>query len=387
MSISEPGSPSSTSSQGSLGKQMSELSISSTPLTAKSEEVKLFTVLFNKSTPQEQDFYIDQFFKNMSDNSLKRYYNSVDPNKRNDKKNATNCVKKFLINPEKKEACAGFSNTFESFKFFETYRTFLDNFKFPPTSTMSLPQLELLSMLIFSNSEPKALSSCKFVVQSVMFGTGNVTKYATYSSSEGKLDYKKDEESEVKTDDLLDFLKSIGITNNVITKNFNLGKMSKPTDIPIDKQANSELTFDKTYFVFDFVNPKGNKSIITMRLGKTTRLGETTSTVTDCKFVVYNIKEHDVVETYSWDGTIDDMKFYHECEGGPKLSAEITGNADVADVAAGGASKRRYSKSTNKTKRTKGARRTKRRNIKKNKSRRKYGKARNTKRKLRRFHH
>jgi hypothetical protein len=221
-----------------------------------------------------------------------------------------------------------------------------------------------------------------------MFVTGNVTnlKYATYSSSEDKLDYKEVEQPvqvTKTTNELLDFLKRIGITNNVITKNFNLGKMSKPTDIPIDKQANSELTFDKTYFVFDFVNPQGNKSIITMRLDTTM------GTVTKCKFVVYNIKEHNLVETYEWDGTIDDMKFYHECEGGPKLSAEITGNADVADdpPGGGGAGKRRYSKSTNKTKRTKRARRTKRRNIKKNKSRRKYGKARNTKRKLHRFHH
>jgi hypothetical protein len=386
MSSSEPGSPSSpssTSSQDSLGDKMSELSISSTPLTAKSKEVNWFTVLFSQSTPEEKDFYVDEFFKYMPRHNLLRKGHI-----QTDKKNADNCIKNFLIEPTNKEACTGFGPIDMHRPFLNTaYREFLKNFKFPPTSTMSLPQLELLSMLIFSKREPEALSSCKFVVQSVMFGTDNVTKYATYSSSEDKLDYKEVEQPvqvTKTTDELLDFLKSIGITNNVITKNFNLGKMSKPTDIPIDIQANRELTFDKTYFVFDFVNPKGNKSIITMRLGKTTRLGETTSTVTDCKFVVYNIKEHGVVETYSWDGTIDDMKFYHECEGGPKLSAEITGNVDDAD---GGAGKRRYSKSTNKTKRAKRARRTKRRNIKKNKSRRKYGKARNTKRKLRRFHH
>ena len=375
MSSSGPPSPT------SLGEQMSSLSISSTPLTADSEEVNWFKLLFSQSTPKEQDFYVDEFFKYMPQNNLLRKQHKQ--HIQTDKKNADNCIKKFLIDPTNKEACTGFGPIDMHRPHLNiAYTEFLDNFKFPPTSTMSLPQLELLSMLIFSNREPKALSSCKFVVQSVMFGVTNL-KYATYSSSEDKLDYKEVEQpvQETKTtDDLLKFLKSIGITNNVITKNFNLGKMSKPTDIPIDKQANSELTFDKTYFVFDFVNPKGNKSIITMRLGKTT------NTVTDCKFVVYNIKEHGVVETYSWDGTIDDMKFYHECEGGPKLSAEITGNADDPPPA-GGASKRHYSKSTNKTKRAKGVRRTKRRNIKKNKSRRKYGKVRNTKRKLRRFHH
>ena len=383
MSSPEPGSPTSQGSDSSLSSPMDRLSISRPSLTADSEEVKLFTILFNKSNTEEQNFYIDQFFEKMSDTSLlKRYYYNKTLKGAAGRTNAISCVKKFLTDP-KTNVCVGFSSEFKSFKLFEAYRTFLDDFKFPLfSSTMSLPQLELLSMLIFSNREPKALSSCKFVVQSVMFGVTNL-KYATYSSSEDKLDYKEVEQpvQETKTtDDLLKFLKSIGITNNVITKNFNLGKMSKPTDIPIDKQANSELTFDKTYFVFDFVNPKGNKSIITMRLGKTT------NTVTDCKFVVYNIKEHGVVETYSWDGTIDDMKFYHECEGGPKLSAEITGNADDPPPA-GGASKRHYSKSTNKTKRAKGVRRTKRRNIKKNKSRRKYGKVRNTKRKLRRFHH
>jgi len=118
-------------------------------------------------------------------------------------------------------------------------------------------------------------------------------------------------------------------------------------------------------------------------------LGETTGTVTDCKFIVYNITETFEVEEYSWNVKIDNMTFHHGCEGGVIIPAGITGDADVADdpPGGGGAGKRHYSKSTNKTKRTKRARRTKRQNIKKNKSRRKYGKARNTKRKLRRFHH
>ena len=155
--------------------------------------------------------------------------------------------------------------------------------------------------------------------------------------------------------------------------------MSKPANIPRDIEAKKAIKFNKTFFVFDFINQQGKNTIITMLLG------ETTGTVTDCKFIVYNITEKTLeVEEYSWDVKIDNMTFHHGCTGGRKVSSGITGDVDDAD---GGAGKRRYSKSTNKTKRAKRARRTKRQNIKKNKSRRKYGKARNTKRKLRRFHH
>ena len=372
MSSSEPVSPSSTSSQGSLGEQMRSLSISSTPLTAKSEEVKLFTVLFNKSTEKEQDFYIDQFFKNMSDNSLKRYYNSVDPNKRNDKKNATSCVR-FFLKGEKQSSCTGIG-LMKTYKqgLFETYRKFLDNFKFPLfSSTMSLPQLELLSMLIFSNREPEALSSCNFMVNSVEFDDAFNMKY-----ERGTITYVVKDVNEI-----LNWLQhSIGMINNVTNSNLKLGKITKPANIPRDIEAKKAIKFNKTFFVFDFINQQGKNTIITMVLG------ETTGKVTDCKFIVYNITEKLEVESYSWDVKIDDMTFHHGCTGGPKVSSGVTGDADDTP-AAGGASKRRYSKSTNKTKRAKRARRTKRRNIKKNKSRRKYGKARNTKRKLRRFHH
>lgn len=372
MSDSEPHSPTSISSEGSLSGQMINLSIRRPELTANSEEVKLFTVLFSQSTPEEQDFYIDEFFQNMSDKLLlKRYYSVDTKGNQENKKNATNCVKKFLIDPTKKEACVGFSNKFESFNFFETYRNFLKNFKFPlSSSTMSLPQLELLSMLIFSNREPEALSSCNFMVNSVEFDGAFNMKY-----ERGTITYDVENVNE-----LLDWLQNIGIINNVITSNLNLGKISKPANIPRNIEAKKAIKFNKTFFVFNFTNKQKKNTIITMVLG------ETRGTVTDCKFIVYNITETPEVETYSWDGTIDNMTFHHGCEGGPPVPSGVTGDADDPP-GGGGAGKRRYSKSTNKTKRTKGARRTKRRNIKKNKSRRKYGKARNTKRKLRRFHH
>ena len=369
MSSPEPGSPTSQGSDSSLSSPMDRLSISRPSLTADSEEVKLFTILFNKSNTEEQNFYIDQFFEKMSDTSLlKRYYYNKTLKGAAGRTNAISCVKKFLTDP-KTNVCVGFSSEFKSFKLFEAYRTFLDDFKFPLfSSTMSLPQLELLSMLIFSNREPEALSSCDFMVNSVDFdNTSNIR-------------YERGESKPAKTvTELLDFLQHIGINNNVTTRNFKLGKMSKPANIPRDIEAKKAIKFNKTFFVFDFINQQGKNTIITMLLG------ETTGTVTDCKFIVYNITEKTLeVEEYSWDVKIDNMTFHHGCTGGRIVSSGITGDVDDAD---GGAGKRRYSKSTNKTKRAKRARRTKRQNIKKNKSRRKYGKARNTKRKLRRFHH
>jgi hypothetical protein len=247
--------------------------------------------------------------------------------------------------------------------FFTTFRAFLDNFKFPLfSSTMSLPQLQLLSMLIFSNSEPKSVLNCKFMVNDVDFD--NVSN----------IEYEGDPGTLVKNvNELLDFLQSIGIINNVITRNFNLGKMSSSAIIP-GIEADVGLKFDNTYFVFELENSENNRIIITMKLGTTE------GTVTNCSFVVIKVDQRNKTETYKWDCKINNMTFHHGCQGGVKPSPAITG-----DISVGGSSKRRYSKSTNKTKRDKRVRRTQRRNIKKNKSRRKYGKARNTKRKLRRF--
>ncbi len=369
MSDSEPPSPSSPSSQDSLGEQISRLSISRPSLTADSEEVKLFTILFNKSNTEEQNFYMKNFLDSGGTglSSFKTRFVKIN----------NNCLKTFLLNPAATTACAsGGVLTHETKQsLFIAYRKFLDNFKFPLfSSTMSLPQLELLSMLIFSKREPEALSSCDFMVNSVDFYNTSNIEY-----ERGTIKHDVDNVNE-----LLDWLESIGIINKQTTMNLKLGKISKPANIPRDIEAQKAIKFNKTFFVFDFINPQGNKSIITMVLG------ETTGKVTDCKFIVYNItktlEKTLEVEEYSWDVKIDDMTFHHGCTGGVGVSRGITGNADDPP-GGGGAGKRRYSKSTNKTKRAKRARRTKRQNIKKNKSRRKYGKARNTKRKLRRFHH
>ena len=69
---SSPPSPTSTSSEGSLSGKMGNLSISSQSETTKSKEVNWFTVLFNQSTPDEQKFYIDEFFKYMPQKNLLR---------------------------------------------------------------------------------------------------------------------------------------------------------------------------------------------------------------------------------------------------------------------------------------------------------------------------
>jgi len=229
MNSPEPGSPT------SLSGLMGNLSISP-PLTAKSEEVKLFTVLFTESIPNEQNFYIDQFFEKISDNLLKRYYDNDAPKGIHNRTNAINCVKQFLTNP-KTNVCTGFSSSFGSFKLFEAYRDFLDDFKFPPfSSTMSLPQLQLLSMLIFSNSEPESLSTCNFMVNSVDFGNTSNIQYERGKSKSTK-----------NVTELLDFLQHIGINNNVITNNFKLGKMSKPANIPRDIEARKAIKFNKTF--------------------------------------------------------------------------------------------------------------------------------------------
>lgn len=231
---------------------------------------------------------------------------------------------------------------------------------------MSLPQLQLLSMLIFSNSEPISVSNCKFNVNKVDFEeSGNVSNIV-YEGVDGRSPSKD-------VNELLVFLKSIGIINNVITRNLKLGKMSSPVIIPGIK-TDKGLKFDNTFFVFELENSENNKIITTMKLGTTE------GTDTNCNFVVIKVNDRNQTEMYRWDCKINNMTFYHGCTGAVSIPESETGNVGV-----GGSSKRRYSKSTNKTKRNKRARRTQRRNIKKNKSRRKYGKARNTKRKLRRF--
>jgi hypothetical protein len=363
--MSSPGTPT------SLGSSMDKLSISKTRemLTSQSNEVKLFSFLFKQSNPDEQAFYIDQFFQYMpAEIYLKKHYTSTTKSGEDNKANAISCVKKFLMDTET-DVCTGFGaiNSIKQ-ELFITFRKFLDNFKFPLfSSTMSLPQLQLLSMLIFSNSEPKSVSNCKFMVNDVDF------------DSVSNIAYEGDPGTLVKNvknvKELLDFLQSIGIINNVITRNFNLGKMSSSAIIP-GIEADVGLKFDNTYFVFELENSENNRIIITMKLGTTE------GTVTNCSFVVIKVDQRNKTETYKWDCKINNMTFYHRCKGGATVSATITG-----DISVGGSSKRRYSKSTNKTKRDKRVRRTQRRNIKKNKSRRKYGKARNTKRKLRRFRH
>jgi hypothetical protein len=254
---------------------------------------------------------------------------------------------------------------------FQTFRAFLDNFKFPPFSpTMSLPQLQLLSMLIFSNSEPESVKNCNFNVNDVDFEeSGDVSniKYEGETAPTSRKDVK--DRNNVK--ELLDFLESIGIIIKAITRNFNLGKLSSPVIIPGIK-ADKGLKFDNTFFVFELENSENNKIITTMKLGTTE------GTYTNCNFVVIKVDNRSKTEMYRWDCKINNMTFYHGCKGAVPIPISVSARV-------GGSSKRRYSKSTNKTKRNKRARRTQRRNIKKNKSRRKYGKARNTKRILRRF--
>ena len=359
----------------SLVSSMGSLGIHKTPkiLTSDSEEVKLFSVLFNKSTSQEQDFYINRFFKKMTaEMSLKKYYTNTNRSNVKQKNIAINCVKNFLNNTDI-DVCIGLGPIGSIKKdLFTTFRAFLNKFKFPTFSpTMSLPQLQLLSMLIFSNSEPKSLSTCNFMVNNVDFTKTTNIQYELGTSKSSK-----------SVIELLDWLYSIGIINNVITNNLDLGKMSSPVIIPViipGIKADKGLEFNNTFFVFELENSK-NKIITTMKLGTTEGAD------TNCNFVVIKVDDRSKTETYRWDCKINNMTFYHGCEGAVGIPTSVSAQVDDDDEAGvGGSSKRRYSKSTNKTKRNKRARRTQRRNIKKNKSRRKYGKARNTKRILRRF--
>ena len=364
MSSHDPVSPSSL-----LSGSMATFSINPTTkiLTSASEEVKLFSLLFKQSNTEEQDFYINQFFENMTQDSvLQKYYDNKTPKGVNNRKNAINCVKNFLNNTDI-DVCTGLGPIGPIKKdLFTTFRAFLNKFKFPLfSSTMSLPELQLLSMLIFSNSKPESVSNCKFNVNNVDF-----------SDNVSNIEYESETAPTTKTvKELLVWLRSIGIINNVITRNLNLGKMSSPVIIPNIK-ADKGLEFDNTFFVFELENSK-NKIITTMKLGTTE------GTDTNCNFVVIKVDDRSKTEIYRWDCKINNMQFFHGCKGAVGIPTSVS--AEVGDVGVGGSSKRRYSKSTNKTKRNKRARRTQRRNIKKNKSRRKYGKARNTKRILRRF--
>ena len=392
----EPTSPASpTSSVGSSGSFASAASTASTastqtktPITAKSQIVKKFARLFNELSKDDKKTYLDMlayYIGEKINGRFKTIGNISQDSYRDD------CYQSIFNNTLKKTGgtCMGalIPNTHIPL-FFQGFAGFLDNFKFPPAKgtaqpELSLPMLdfvsELTSILDF-RAATNDKDVRKYTFEMGMVDNNSFTKIQYIeNASVDTTDIHDEADDRVLVnpnehrDKLIEFLNKIHVLNqsqslayvkgdNPLVR-FNLGFIQKPTGsdkvrplVELD-QEHVNLCFRLQHDV------NANKILIILVINRKASSDGSRG----CNFKIIEVLTSGVINKWTWNGKINDLKFY------PTL----------VSASSGGRKHRRLSKTKKVC-----ARSTRRRhNIKKLKQRSIYVKARNTKRKTRRFRH
>ena len=269
--------------------------------------------------------------------------------------------------------------------FFEGFAKFLNDFKFPPAKGTAQPELSLPMLEFVSDPDLTSMLSYredsvdkdvrKYTFEMGMVDKGSFTNIQYIENASVDADDRVLVNPNEYRDKLIEFLNKIHVLNHSqslasargdnLNVRFNLGFIEKPTGSDIKVRYLVELNQKHVHLCFRPQHDVNANKILIILVIDRKALSDGGSR--GCNFKIIEVLTNGVLNQWTWNGKINDLKFY------PTL----------VTASSGGRKHRRLSKTKKVC-----ARSTRRRhNIKKLKQRSIYVKARNTKRKIRRFRH